>query len=155
MSALVTSMSLNFSNCFHENTWLHAVMPFLFSVIYHWSLYKKKQNQATNRRLRISKYDVLTSLINIVSKKDPDWWLHSSLVKGKENSAVMRVIPRKWGGGDLFGIGKGICKHEVIAAETSREVRHMCRKNFYSSETICFQQISVFPFPSCVLLFLK
>jgi len=54
-------------------------------------------------------------------------------VKGRQNSSVMKGIPRKGSGGGLFGIGKRICRHEIIAAETSRGVRHTCRKKFYSS----------------------
>lgn len=75
----------------------------------------------------------LRSLMKIISKRDPDWWLHSSPVKGRQNSSIMRVIPRKGDGSGLFGIGKGICKHEIIAAETSTGVRHTCRQKFYSS----------------------
>lgn len=87
-----------------------------------------------NRTLRISKHDVLTIFMKIVSKRCSDWWLQPSPVKGRQNSIVVRVIPRKGGGGDLLEIDKGTCMHEIIAAKANRWVRETCGKKFYSSQ---------------------
>lgn len=86
-----------------------------------------------NRRLRISQHDALTIFMKIASKRCSDWWLQSSPLKETQNSIVVRVIPRK-GGGGLLGIGKGICMHEIVAAKANRWVRQTCGKKFYSSQ---------------------
>lgn len=99
---------------------------FLLSIIDHLI-------QQSNRTLRISKHDVLTIFMKIVSKRCSGCWLQSSCVKGRQNSIVMRVIPRKGGGGGLIGIGKGICMHEIILEKANRWVRQTCGEKFYSS----------------------